>query len=97
MFTSNFTSKEVVTLYDNYFQITAWERTYFEIVSKNTGHYWIIIKPDEPINHECVVEVLHKYKRKDYYHHQCYSKTVGVAVKKIKAHDTYVLNKAKFI
>ena len=97
MFTSNFTSKEIVTLYDNYFIVSAWERTYFEIISKNTGHYWIIIKPDEQQDREMQIETLHKYQKNGYYHHQCYSKSINSAVKKIKSHDSYYINKKRLL
>ena len=85
-----FTGREIVEYYDPYFVQLAWESQYLEVKSKNTGHYWGIVytgKENAPIM------LLHKYQDYHDYHKQCDCLTVHSAIKKIKKHDDYILNK----
>lgn len=94
MFKSTFTGPELVLLYDQYFYQRRWEETYFEIESKNTNHYWMIIK-ESPYMQEGAqnITVLHKHNYRQKYHVHMHCNNVTSAIKKIKSHDKYVLTK----
>jgi len=87
-----FTLQETFILADSYFTVLRQTETYFEIMSNNTKHCWIIQKH----NHadKFPIWIHHKHTKKTpYYHRHGHSFTVSHAVKIIKGHDSYVLKK----
>ena len=83
-----FTASERKHLEDSYFKILSNDSNYYEIQSKNTKHCWLIQKSEKNV----YVHTMHKYRKSiRKYHHQCNSETVESAIKKIKAHDKYIL------
>lgn len=94
MFTSTFTGKEIVKMYDQYFYQHAWESTYFELESRCTHHMWLIVKESSELqDSKPNIRLYHKYNRRLPYHLQCGCYSVESAIKKIKSHDSYVLKK----
>lgn len=87
-----FSRNEKSILSDNYFLIVREEEKFIEIMSKNTGHCWIIYKKsgvaDKPI------DLYHKHTNTtQYYHKHWQTFSVKSAVDSIKKHDDFVLNK----
>ncbi len=87
-----FSRNEKIILSDNYFLIVWEEEKFIEIMSKNTGCYWIIYKKsyvaDKP------VYLYHKYiKTTKYYHKHWQTFSVKSAVNSIKKQDDFILNK----
>ncbi len=90
MFESVFTTQDLIAFFDNYFERIAWESQCLVIRSKNTGHYWEIIHTGR---NDVPYILFHKHKRWHNYHKQCNCLSVQSAIRKIKKHDDYVLNK----
>lgn len=83
------TKDERQSLKDVYFEVLRITDRYYELKSRNTGHYWIIIKQQAG---DFPVILYHKHTGSiAYYHKQCGVYTVKQALIKIKKHDTYVL------
>lgn len=87
-FKSVFTIQEIVAFFDNYFRQIEWDSDCLEVMSKNTGHYWLIIHIDRE---DVPIMLLHKHESYQNYHKQCNCETVHSAIRKIKKHDEYVL------
>lgn len=89
-FISVFSTDELIKFYDPYFRQCAWESNYLELQSKNTGHYWLLIKDPSA---DVPVTLLHKHQLRQPYHKQCVVGCVSIdsAIKKIKKHDAYII------
>ena len=86
-----FTIPEKRLLYDRYFSIIRSDTTFFEIRSKNTGHYWIIKKMLS--NTYKPIQVYHKHSYEvPYYHKHKSTISVNNAISIIMEHDKFVLN-----
>lgn len=83
MFTS--TEYEIMTL--PYFNVINDSPDFFEIQSKNTGHFWAIM----PLGN--YVRLYHKYKKSHKYHFQTDTMSVLDAVLEIVNHDDYKLHR----
>lgn len=79
------TEYEILSL--PYFATVSRDPDFYEIQSKNTGHFWAL-KPENNYIH-----LFHKYREKDNYHHQTYTKDVLDAVLEIVNHDDYKLHR----
>ncbi len=76
-FSSVFTVDELIKFYDSYFIQCAWERNYLEIQSKNTCHYWLLIK--DPTSN-VPITLLHKHRLRQPYHRQCGCASIDSAI-----------------
>ena len=87
-----FSRNEKSILSDNYFLIVREEEKFIEIMSKNTGHCWIIYKKSGVAGKP--IDLYHKHtKATQYYHKHWQTFSVKSAVNSIKKHDDFVLNK----
>ena len=85
-----FTRKEKLLIRKEYFNIIKEDDLACEVCSKNTKHYWVIVK--KYAYEKYPVWLYHKHKKSDLYYHlhwKCY--TVEQAVKDIISHDDFVL------
>lgn len=84
------TSKEQKILNDPYFQVLRITERYYELKSRNTGHFWIIQKQ---YTGKYPVVLYHKHSDKiTYYHRHRNTYSVRDAVAEIKEHDQYIAN-----
>ncbi len=84
-----FTAKDKEMLGNPYFKIIAKSQAMYEVQSKNTGHYWMIVPlADRKTRY---VRLLHKYKKEHDYHEQTITGTVLDAVLEIICHDDFKL------
>ncbi len=89
-----FTKRELALLRDDYFELIRIEDQFVEVMSKNTGHCWNVFK--NTFEATMKVELYHKHGiEKPHYHKQRTCLTVVDAVKTIKDHDEYVLERQK--
>ena len=79
------TEYEIMTL--PYFNVISDEPDFFEIQSKNTGHFWAIMPYGR------YTRLWHKYHKEDEYHHQIDTMCVLDAVLEIVCHDDYKLHR----
>lgn len=87
-FKSIFSVDELIMFFDPYFRRYHWGENCLEVMSLNTGHFWLLIKnPSADIPYT----ILHKHRKNHKYHRQCGSKSLASAIKKIKRHDQYFL------
>ena len=89
MFESVFTTNELIGFFDPYFRQCAWESQYLEVQSRNTLHYWLIIKDPAA---DIPYTLLHKHHKRHPYHKQCRHQYYASIIKTIKKHDAYVMN-----
>ncbi len=87
-----FSSEEIVQFFDSYFRQCAWESSYLEVESRNTHHFWMIIKNPEA---DVPYTLLHKHQRNHPYHRQCRCANFNSVIRKIKRHDSYILRKSR--
>ena len=76
------------------------DRRYFEvfsagpyevsIMSRNTGHYWVIKSVEYPNRTVCII--LHKHRFNQNYHHHKIMPSLRKAVGCIRRHDEFQLN-----
>lgn len=86
-----FTQKECRLLSAPYFRLVRQTDTFYEIQSKNTGHFWIIKKTQ--ITQQNSIIIYHKHtKSTPYYHKHSKARNVQSALQQIKSHDVYQLN-----
>jgi len=86
-----FTKAELQLLNDSYFTPLRNDENFYEIVSKNTEHCWIIQKHQSSTLKPIFIH--HKHSIKDpYYHKHGQSKNIDIAIKIIQKHDNYVIN-----
>lgn len=84
------TKRECRLIYDPYFKIIRQTNFFIEFISINTNHCWIIKKSQ--LNSNRLIILYHKHSQNlPYYHKQCDIQNVILAIKKIKAHDNYVI------
>lgn len=85
-----FTASEKKYLEDSYFKVLCKDSNYYEIQSRNTKHCWLIQKFDNNVH----LRIMHKHSiNVENYHFQGFSATIESAIKKIMAHDEYVLKR----
>lgn len=85
-----FTTKDKEMLGNPYFNIITENPVMYEVQSKNTGHYWVIMPL---IDHKFkYVRLMHKYKKEHEYHEQTTTASVLDAVLEIICHDDYKLH-----
>jgi hypothetical protein len=79
-----------------YFTIIREEERFVEVKSKNTGHCWMILKKTYDANKPVVL--YHKHQINDEWYHEHWKIwTVESAVKSIKSHDAYVVERPNYI
>lgn len=79
-----------------YFDVLNWEDDSVEVMSKETGHYWIIKKFDKEGYPGLVL--YHSHDRERYHVHFCFEgHGVSPAVSEIMSHDRYQKKKLKLI
>lgn len=88
------TKKDLLLISPKYFMILKKTNFYIEVLSKNTGHCWMIYKHGSPDKYP--VWIYHKHKQPD----QCYhlhkrTGSVELAVQEILQHDKYTLSGRK--
>ena len=89
-----FSRKEQRLLSAPYFRLIRQTDNFYEIQSKNTGHFWIIQK--NRISQRYPVAVYHKHTQNTpYYHRHGQSYTVSSALQQIESHDIYQMNGRK--
>ena len=81
-----FTQKDVEVMTLPYFNVIKAEKEKFEIQSKNTGHFWMILPEGKEYR------LMHKYHQEDNYHTQMYMPSVVDLVLDIINHDDYKLH-----
>ncbi len=81
-----FSDKDVEVMTLPYFNVIRADKEEFEIQSRNTGHFWMII----PDGRE--YRLMHKYHKEDDYHVQTYMLSVIDLVLDIINHDDYKLH-----
>jgi hypothetical protein len=86
-----FCQKDINQLQSSYFVMIRRVENFIEVRSKNTGHCWIIKKLD--YSSTLPVIIYHKHNNRDYYHRHGQATSITHAIKDIKNHDTYVLDK----
>lgn len=90
------TKKDLQLVSQKYFVILKQTKYYIEILSKCTGHCWIIYKHGSPDKYP--VWIYHKHKQTDQHYHLHRRKgSVETAVKEIVQHDKYYLSGCKSI
>ena len=86
-----FTQKECRLLSAPYFRLVRQTDTFYEIQSKNTGHFWIIKKTQTAQQNPIII--YHKHTRETpYYHKHGKARNVQSALQQIKSHDVYQMN-----
>jgi hypothetical protein len=86
-----FTIPERRLLNAGYFTIIRSDETFYEIKSKNTGHYWIVKKQNS--SPSVPIQVYHKHSLQiPYYHKQRSTNTVQRAIEIIKEHDAFAMS-----
>ena len=76
-------------LQDKYFMILRTNERFIEVLSKYTGHCWLVQKT---MADEYKYRLYHKHKRHDeYYHLHWKNNSFRKIVQSIKSHDEYVL------
>lgn len=89
-----FTQKECRLLSAPYFRLIRQTDTFYEIQSKNTGHFWIIKK--NQITQQNLIIIYHKHTQgTPYYHKHGQARNVQSALQQIKSHDVYQMNGRK--
>lgn len=85
-----FTQNEKRLLGGGYFIIIWEDERFIEVMSKNTGHCWMVFK--KTYDHDKPVVLYHKHTEDTkWYHEHWKTCTVKKAVASIKSHDDYVL------
>ena len=85
-----FTQNEKRLLGGGYFIIIREDERFIEVMSKNTGHCWMVFK--KAYDHDKPVVLYHKHTEDTkWYHEHWKTCTVKKAVASIKSHDDYVL------
>jgi hypothetical protein len=92
-----FTIPDKRLLSDRYFQSIRTYDDYYEIMSLNTQHCWIVRKVIS--NKEVRVVLYHKHRIDEpHYHlHRSYCRNVKQAVSSIKSHDEFVLRRSLLV
>ncbi|BCJ98133.1 hypothetical protein [Anaerocolumna chitinilytica] len=85
-----FNSQELSLVQTRYFSDYSYINGVIEIRSKNTGHWWQIVKKDMP--RAKMVIVRHRYPGVKKYHLQCHVHTFEKTIRMIIEHDKYVLS-----
>lgn len=86
-----FTQKDIRLLEQPYFQVLRTTNDFYELLSKNTKHCWIISK--SVLSDKRPVQLYHKHTLKTtYYHKHAHTCNVEHAIQLIKGHDDYVLH-----
>lgn len=90
------TKKDLLLISPKYFMILKKTNFYIEVLSKCTGHCWIVCKHGSPDRYP--VWIYHKHHQTD----QCYhlhrrTGSVELAIKEIQKHDQYHLGGRKKI
>lgn len=90
-----FYKAELSLLRAKYFKILHETAYLVEVESKNTHHRWSIIKP-RIANYQYSIILYHNHNTKSSsYHRHALTRSVNQAVKLIKKHDDYVINKRR--
>lgn len=85
-----FTQNEKRLLGGGYFIIIREDERFIEVMSKNTGHCWMVFK--KTYDQDKPVVLYHKHTEDTkWYHEHWKTCTVKKAVASIKSHDDYVL------
>lgn len=84
-----FNSKELSLFQSPYFSDFSYKNGIIEVRSRNTGHWWQILRMDMP--RATMVIVRHRYPRAKEYHIQFHVHTFNKAIKMIIEHDKYIL------
>ncbi len=87
-----FNSQELSLVKIRYFSDFTYQNGVIEMRSKNTGHWWQIVKKDMPRSKMVIIR--HRYPGVKKYHMQCHVHTFIKAVNMIIEHDKYILEKA---
>lgn len=91
-----FSGKERRLLSAPYFRLIRQIDNFYEIQSRNTGHFWIIQK--NRASQRYPVTIYHKHTQDTpYYHRHGQSYTVSSALKQIESHDIYQINGRKAV
>lgn len=85
-----FNSQELSLVQIRYFSDFTYQNGVIEMRSKNTGHWWQIIRKDMP--RASMVIVQHRYPGIKKYHKQCHVHTFEKAIRMIIEHDKYILS-----
>lgn len=81
--------------FEGYFLTIRHTEDFYELQSKNTGHYWVVKKCHNPVDGKSVV-LFHRHNTPtNRYHKHHYHGSVKNAVMEIKSHDRYVLDHNK--
>ena len=87
------TTEELKKVEGNYFEVLQTGAFAVTLRSKNTGHYWHLIKGKYPIFRHFVI--YHKHNASDAYHAQGTACDLKAAVSGIKSHDEFQMNGRK--
>jgi len=86
-----FTIPEKRLIDNRYFSIIRSDITFYEIKSRDSGHYWIIKKISSDTSNP--IQVFHKHSNGiSYYHRHKLTFSVKDAIKIIMEHDVYVVS-----
>ncbi len=81
-----FTIKDFLSLTDYFIYLSTDEKSYFEVISKNTSHRWKIIKNDK------LYSLMHAHNTSDSYHLHGEFYSMLDCVLEIVDHDEWKLN-----
>jgi hypothetical protein len=84
-----FNSKELSLFQTSYFSDYKYINGVVEVRSRNTGHWWQLLRMDMP--RATMVVVRHRYPGIKKYHIQCHVHTFTKAYRMIVDHDSYIL------
>lgn len=88
-----FSAEDLKVLDPKYFSIITVSDYDVTIMSRNTGHIWYIHNREYPGEGTCII--FHKHKASYPYHQHGRANTLRQAVRGIKAHDKFQLEKRK--
>lgn len=85
-----FNFQELSLSQSTYFSDFNYKNGVIEIRSRNTGHWWQILRKDMP--RATMIMIRHRYPGVKKYHIQCHVHTFTKAIKMIIEHDKYILS-----
>lgn len=88
-----FIEKDIQMLDKSYFNIVLTGEYDVTVQSKNTGHFWYIHNLKIPGEDACVI--FHKHRASHPYHQHGKARNLRQAVRKIKGHDVFQVNRRK--
>ena len=90
-----FSREDLECLDPGYFEIIYMDDRDVSIMSRNTRHMWYIHNPEYPLMGSCII--FHKHKVSHPYHQHGRSNTLRQAVRSIKRHDKWQMEKEEGI